>query len=94
MERKHWELSQLLKAVEKKLNDESLKPAVLKKIAAHIKGTGKPKRETLDKISLLAGFQDWESFKAAIHGDADGLSNFEDDAADKQPASQDKPAEH
>lgn len=76
MERKHWELSQLLKAVERKFNDEALKPAVLKKIAAHIKGTEKPKKETLDRIALLAGFQDWDSFKAAIYGDADGQLNF------------------
>lgn len=76
MERKHWELSQLLKAVERKFNDEALKPAVLKKIAAHIKGTEKPKKETLDRIALLAGFQDWDSFKAAIYGNADGQLNF------------------
>ena len=55
----------LLKAVERKFNDNAHKPAVLKKIAAHIKSAEKPGKETLDRLSLLAGFQDWESFKAA-----------------------------
>ena len=29
----------------------------------------KPDRKTLDHLSLLAGFQDWESFQKAIHGE-------------------------
>lgn len=74
----------LLKAVERKFNDNAHKPAVLKKIAAHIKSAEKPGKETLDRLSLLAGFQDWESFKAAIYGSADGLSNFEDEDADTE----------
>ena len=37
----------------------------------------KPNRKTLDHLSLLAGFQDWESFQNAIHGDADGNTNYE-----------------
>jgi hypothetical protein len=28
----------------------------------------KPDRKTLDRLSLLAGFQDWESFQKALHG--------------------------
>jgi len=36
----------------------------------------KPDRHTLDRLSLLAGFQDWESFQRAIHGDADGETNY------------------
>ena len=38
----------------------------------------KPSRETLDRISLLVGFQDWESFKEALHGKTDGQENYED----------------
>ncbi|MBP3252471.1 MAG: hypothetical protein J6M25_07525 [Prevotella sp.] len=37
----------------------------------------KPNRKTLDRLSLLAGFQDWESFQDALHGDADAETNFE-----------------
>ena len=32
----------------------------------------KPDRKTLDRLSLLAGFQDWDSFQDALHGDAEG----------------------
>jgi len=36
----------------------------------------KPNRKTLDRLSLLAGFQDWESFQEALHGDADAKTNY------------------
>ncbi len=36
----------------------------------------KPDRHTLDRLSLLAGFQDWETFQRAIHGDADATANY------------------
>ena len=32
----------------------------------------KPNRKTLDRLSLLAGFQDWDSFQDALHGDGKG----------------------
>ncbi|MBP3756077.1 MAG: hypothetical protein J6I61_02220 [Prevotella sp.] len=38
----------------------------------------KPNKKTLDKLSLFVGYQDWESFQEAIHGEADGLSNYEE----------------
>jgi hypothetical protein len=38
----------------------------------------KPNRKTLDRLSLFVGYQDWESFQEAVHGEADGLSNYED----------------
>ena len=31
----------------------------------------KPNRKTLDRLSLLAGFQDWDSFQDALHGESD-----------------------
>ena len=34
----------------------------------------KPNRKTLDRLSLLAGFQDWESFKETVQGDLGGPS--------------------
>lgn len=37
----------------------------------------KPNRKTLDRLSLLAGFQDWDSFQDALHGDADAKTNYE-----------------
>lgn len=38
----------------------------------------KPNRKTLDRLSLLAGFQDWQSFQEALHGEADGNTNYEE----------------
>ncbi|MBO5580788.1 MAG: hypothetical protein J5952_10295 [Prevotella sp.] len=37
----------------------------------------KPNRKTLDRLSLLAGYQDWESFQDALHGVGDGEENYE-----------------
>ncbi len=37
----------------------------------------KPNKKTLDRLSLLVGFQDWDSFQDALHGDADGRTNYE-----------------
>ncbi len=37
----------------------------------------KPNRKTLDRLSLLAGFQNWDSFQDALHGDADAKTNYE-----------------
>ena len=31
----------------------------------------KPNRKTLDRLSLLVGFQDWDSFQEALHGGGD-----------------------
>ena len=36
----------------------------------------KPDRKTLDRLSLLVGFQDWESFQSALHGDVGADENF------------------
>lgn len=36
----------------------------------------KPDRKVLDKLSLLAGFQDWDSFQNALHGDARADENY------------------
>jgi hypothetical protein len=37
----------------------------------------KPNQKTLDHLSMLAGFQSWESFQQALHGQADGRTNYE-----------------
>ena len=50
----------------------------LKKVWAHVSGAEKPSRETLDKLALFVGFQDWESFKETLHGDTDASVNYED----------------
>lgn len=76
MERKKWELKKLFEAVEHGLGHIPTKIHATEKLANYLKGTEKPKRETLDRISLLVGFQDWESFKEALHGDDDGQMSY------------------
>ena len=44
----------------------------------------RPDRKTLDRLSLLAGFQDWESFQEALHGEAGGETNFDVDGKRKE----------
>ena len=36
----------------------------------------KPDRKMLDRLSLLAGFQDWDSFQAALHGATSADENY------------------
>ena len=36
----------------------------------------KPDKKVLDRLSLLAGFQDWKSFQDALHGDVSALFLF------------------
>ena len=36
----------------------------------------KPDRKTLDRLSLLVGFQDWDSFQDALHGDVSADENY------------------
>ena len=36
----------------------------------------KPDRKTLDRLSLLVGFQDWDSFQEALHGDVSADENY------------------
>jgi hypothetical protein len=36
----------------------------------------KPDHKTLDRLSLLVGFQDWESFQEALHGDTSAEENY------------------
>ena len=76
MERKKWELRKLFEAVEQGLGKMPAHARAIEKLGGYLRGSEKPHRETLDRISLLVGFQDWESFKVALHGDNDGLEGF------------------
>ena len=48
------------------------KHLALKKLLAAVEKEllHKPDRKTLDRLSLLAGFQDWDSFQDALHGES------------------------
>ena len=66
----NYALKKLFDAAEHKLELIPQKMIALEKLSKYIKGTEKPKREILDKISLLVGYQDWEKFKEALHGES------------------------
>ncbi|MBQ6377449.1 MAG: hypothetical protein IJJ56_01480 [Prevotella sp.] len=36
----------------------------------------KPDKKALDRLSLFVGFQDWESFQEALHGEASADKNY------------------
>ena len=78
MEKRHWELRKLREAIEREVNWKPAKPAALKKVLDYLHGIEKPKKETLDKLSLFVGFQDWDSFQKALHGEADASENYEE----------------
>ena len=54
------------------------KHLALKKLLAAVEKEllHKPDRKTLDRLSLLAGFQDWDSFQDALHGDTSASDNY------------------
>jgi hypothetical protein len=56
-----------------------LNSAVLMKVWGHVMSADKPSPETLDKIALFVGFQSWNDFREALHGDDDGQTNYETD---------------
>ena len=71
MEKKLFELKKLKEAIEKERNWKPLKPIALKKVLGFLQGKEKPSKDVLDRLSLFVGFQDWDSFKEAVHGDTD-----------------------
>jgi hypothetical protein len=36
----------------------------------------KPDKKVLDRLSLFAGFQDWNSFQDALHGEVSADENY------------------
>lgn len=78
MEKKHWELRKLLEAIEREMNWKPAKIPALKKVLGYLQEREKPKVETLDRLALFVGFQDWASFCNALYGDADAEINYED----------------
>ena len=80
MEKRNNELRRLLEAVERKFTKHPFKALATGKLTRYLRGLEKPKRETLDKISLFVGFQNWEDFQAALHGVDDGQTNYGEDA--------------
>ncbi|WP_281698489.1 hypothetical protein [Hallella colorans] len=57
----------------------NLNTASLRKLRDVLTGKRKLSNDTLDRLALLAGFQDWRDLRDAIHGDTDASINYEDD---------------
>ena len=54
------------------------KHLALKKLLAAVEKEllHRPDRKTLDRLSMLAGFQSWDSFQDALHGDVSADENY------------------
>lgn len=49
----------------------------LHKVWNYVSGKEKPTKKTLNKLALFAGYQSWDDFHEALHGDDDGNLNYE-----------------
>lgn len=50
--------------------------ASLRRVENILSGKKKPSRHTLDRLALLAGFQNWHDLREAVHGEAGAGTNF------------------
>lgn len=57
----------------------NLSSASLKKLWKVLSGERKLSNETLDRLALFAGFQDWHDLLDALHGDADASVNYNEE---------------
>ena len=67
----------------------TLSGKILKQLWSHIKGTEKLSTDTLNKLALLAGFQNWSDLQKALHGESDAEINYEDHTEHPTPPSKD-----
>ena len=78
MEKLLLELKKLERVAERDVKKNPLKTEAVRRLVACLRGKEKPSREMLDKLALIFGFQDWDSLKEALHGNADGETNYGD----------------
>ena len=45
-------------------------------LVGYLRGTEKLSPETLDRLALVLGFQNWAGLHNALHGDADADTNY------------------
>lgn len=76
LKKQFWELHKLREAIEREVNWKPAKIPALQKVTSMLHGIEKPKKETLDRLSLFVGFQDWEGFQKAIHGETGAEENY------------------
>ena len=56
----------------------SMTESALKGVWKHVSMKEKPSKGTLDVLALFAGFQSWDDFKQALHGENNGDLEGED----------------
>ena len=44
-----------------------------------VSGKEKPTKETLNKLALFVGYQSWDDFHEALHGEDDGNLSYDTD---------------
>lgn len=63
----------------------NLSKASLRRLWDVLAGRRKPSVNTLDRLALFAGFQDWHDLRSALRGDVDASVNYEQEQnCDKQ----------
>ena len=62
-----------------RLHHVNLHTQSLRRLWSYLQAAEKPKRKTLDRLALFAGFQTWNDLRIALRGDADAQLNYEDD---------------
>jgi len=51
----------------------------LHKVWGYLSGKEKPTQETLNKLALFVGYQSWDDFHEALHGEDDGNLSYDTD---------------
>lgn len=77
MEKLLLELKKLEQATGQEVKKSLQWKTAFKRLTGYIRGTEKPTPETLDRLALMMGFQNWAGLKSALHGTADGDTNYE-----------------
>lgn len=47
----------------------------------------RPSDKTLDRLALLAGFQNWQDLRESMRGESDAAFGFEEDSKKPRPSS-------
>lgn len=69
------ELKLLTEEVEKKVG-KKIHVESLNKVWGYMSGKEKPTKETQDKLALFVGYQSWDDFREALHGEDDGELSY------------------
>ena len=83
MEREPKQLATDLESVSASLSKHqvNLSSSSLKRLWEIVTGKRKLSREAMDRLALFAGFQDWQDFSDALHGNVDASVNYEDESS-------------